>query len=152
MKPALWTKLKSVGPPLDFDSEMQRFIFWLPTHVRPFALRVRRWRKLYLQAADVNTRVKIEQQALLDLRRSLSSIPERALIFAFLKKVEDAYHLSLATRRDALTGTLINTKLDDELIDSLEVWLEACRGHREVRSWLLRMLRAWRVQRNRPDN
>ena len=150
MKAALWAKLKSAGPLLDFDSEVQRFLYWLPPHLRPLVVKGRGWQRRYHHASGVEAHLDIERQALRDLRRYLINMPEQPLIHQFLKRSERAYSLSLEARQAALSGKAIDTNLDDELIDALLIWLATRPEHREIAVWLSRMLRAWRAERGPP--
>lgn len=147
MRTALWTKLKCAGPLLDFDYEMQRFLYWLDPRLRPLVIRGRKWQQRYRQADRVDARLDIERRALQDLRRLSLNIPEQPLFDEFLARAEHAHHRSLAARQAALSGKTIDSNLDDELIDALLVWLETRPEHREIAVWLSRMLRAWRNER-----
>lgn len=147
MKTALRTKLKCVGPRLDFDSEMQRFLYWLDPRLRPLVVRSRKWQQRYLQAEGVEARLNIEKQAIRDLQRLSIKMPEQQLIHEFLARAEIAHNRSLAAREAAISGKTINSNLDDELIDALLSWLETRPKHREVAAWLSRMLQAWRADK-----
>ncbi len=148
MKAALWARLKSAGPLLDFNSEVQRFLLWLPPYMGPVIARGRWWQRRYRDTAGVEARMDIEQQALSDLRRLLINVPERPLIHEFLMRAEQAHSRSLAVRQEALGGKTVDTGLDDELIDGMLQWLEDRYQHREIAAWLARMLCAWRTERN----
>ena len=147
MKAALWTKLKCAGPLLDFDSEMQRFLYWLDPELRPLVVRIRKWQQRYRQASGVEPHLDIERQALRDLRRLSNNIPEQPLIDEFLARAERAHNRSLAARQAALSGKTIDLNLDDELNDALLNWPASRAEHREIAAWLSRMLRAWRAER-----
>lgn len=147
MKAALWAKLKCAGPLLDFDSEMQRFLYWLDPQLRPLVVKGRSWQRRYRQASGVEAHLEIEQQALQDLRRHLINMPGQPLILEFLERAEHAHNRSLAARHAALTGKTIDMNLDDELIDALLTWLATRHEHCEIAAWLSRMLRAWRAER-----
>lgn len=152
MRAALWTKLKCAGPLLDFDNEMQRFLYWLDPQLRPLVIRGRKWQQRYRQADSVDARLDIERQALQDLRRLTLNIPEQPLIDEFLARAEHAHNRSLAARQAALSGKTIDSNLDDELIDALLIWLANQSEHREVAAWLSRMLRAWRAEKGQMRN
>ncbi|MDX1301472.1 hypothetical protein [Photobacterium sp.] len=147
MKAALWTKLKCAGPLLDFDNEMQRFLYWLDPPLRPLVVKCRKWQQRYRQASGVELHLDIERQALRDLRRLSNNIPEQPLIDEFLARAERAHNRSLAARQAALSGKTIDLDLDDELIDALLNWLSTRPEHREIAAWLSRVLRAWRAER-----
>lgn len=150
MKAALWTKLKCAGPLLGFDSEMQRFLYWLDPRLRPLVIRVRMWQQRYRQASGVEARLDIERQALQDLQRLSLNIPEQPLIGEFLVRAERAHNHSVAARQAALGGKTIDPNLDDEQLDVLLNWLATRSEHREIAAWLSRMLRAWRSERGLP--
>lgn len=150
MKAALLTKLKCAGPLLDFDSEMQRFLYWLHPQLRPLIIKVRKWQRRYRQASGVEAHVEIERQALRDLRHLLINTPEQPLIVEFLERAERAHNRSLAVRHAALNGNTIDMNLDDELIDALLIWLATRHEHREISAWLSRMLQAWRAEIGSP--
>ncbi len=147
MRAALWTKLKCAGPLLGFDSEMQRFLYWLDPRLRPLVIRGRKWQHRYRQASDVEARLDIERQAIRDLQRLSIDMPEQPLIDEFLQQAEQAHTRSLAARQAALSGKTINMNLDDELIDALLFWLTTHPEHREIAAWLSRMLKAWRAEK-----
>ncbi|WP_432473080.1 hypothetical protein [Amphritea sp. HPY] len=150
MKAALWTKLKCAGPLLDFNSEMQRFLYWLDPRLRPLVAKGRRWQQHYRQASGVEAHLDIERQALQDLRHLSINMPEQPLINGFLARAARAHNRSLAERQAALSGKTINLNLDDELIDALLIWLATRHEHREIAAWLSRMLQAWRTERGSP--
>lgn len=150
MKAALLTKLKCAGPLLDFDSEMQRFLYWLHPRLRPMVVKARRWQQSYRKASGVEAHMDIERLALHDLRNLPINMPEQQLIDEFLNKVEHAHNRSLEARQAALSGKAINMNLDDELIDDLLIWLATRSEHREIAAWLSRMLQAWRAERGSP--
>lgn len=147
MKAALWTKLKCAGPLLDFDSEMQRFLYWLDPRLRPLVVKVRKWQQRYRQASGLEAHLDIERQALRDLRHLSLNIPEQPLIDEFLARAEQAHTRSVAARQTALSGETIDLNLDDKLLDALQIWLADCPEHREVAAWLSRMMQAWRAER-----
>ncbi len=149
MKAALWTKLKCAGPLLDFDSELQRFLSWLPPAFYPLLTKFREQQLCHRQAASSAERIEIEQQALRNLRGYLINIPERQLLNEFYNRIDTAHGNSVEARQAALSGEVIDSDMDIRQIDALCHWLEDFRHskHREIACWLLRLLQAWRLER-----
>jgi len=149
MKAALWTKLKCAGPLQDFESEMQRFLYWLPPPFHPLITIFRKWQRRFRQANSAAARLMLEQQAVGELLKHPINYPERDLLVDFLKRIESALKASNEARRTALEGEAIDTSLDDKLLDELLDWLKKYRHsqQREIALWLSRMMEAWRLER-----
>lgn len=148
MKVALRTKLKCAGPLRDFDTEVQRFLYWLPPQLRPLVVKGRSWQRCYRQASGVEAQLEIERRGLQDLRRLQVNLPEQSLIHEFLERAEQARRRSVEARHAALAGKAIDGQLDDTLIDGLLRWLAEHPEHSEVADWLSRMVRAWWNERH----
>lgn len=153
MNTALETKLKCAGPLLDFDSEMQRFLFWLPPSIRPLLVLFRDWQQRYRQAGKPIERIEIEQQAVRDLRQYLVHIPEYPFLVEFMAHAENALVTSAKSRRHALEGKTIDRHLDDKLFDGLLAWLAGYHPgpYQDIAGWLARLLMAWKNERETGD-
>jgi len=148
MRAALWCKLKSAGPPVHPREEIARFTLWLPPQMHPFLTEALQWIQRYEEENTVPGRMRIERQALAALRPYLNNMPEKSLMRAFLRRVEDTMQRSIAAREAALQGERIDEYLDERLLTALDTWLAQRRSayERELAAWLRRLLMAWRVQ------
>lgn len=150
MKAALWTKLKAAGAVRGFDDELDHFKRWLPPAFNPLLKNVDCWRARYRQADTVPERIKIEKMALQQFLQLKLNIPEQAFFSAFIRRIESTYTISLDARNSALKGELIDPMLEEKLLDELIIWLQSCKHgpSREYSTWLLRLVIAWRMDRN----
>jgi len=150
MKAALWTKLKAAGAVREFDDELEHFKRWLPRPLDPFLKNFDSWLARYKQAGTVSERIKIEKMALQQFLQLKLNIPEQAFFSEFIGRIETIYTISLDARNTALKGELIDPMLEEKLLDELIIWLQSCKHgpNREYSTWLLRLVIAWRLERN----
>lgn len=153
MKAALWTKLKCAGPLLDFEGELQRFLYWLPPSIHPLIVIFRSWQQRFHQASSAAERLILERQAVGELLKHPINGPEKFLLVGFLKHLESALKASNEARRAALEGETIDASMDDRLMEEILDWLNQYRHsqQREIAYWLSRMMEAWRLERKGLD-
>ncbi|WP_157619189.1 hypothetical protein [Psychromonas aquimarina] len=146
----MWTKLKVAGAVQSFDEELEHFKRWLPPPLSPLLKNFQSWLARYRQASTVSERIKIEQMALQQFLQLQLKTPEQPFFSEFFRRIENIYNISLDTRNTALQGELIDPMLEEKLLDELITWLQSCRhgANREYSTWLLRLLAAWRLDRN----